>query len=150
MHYMDNITKFFDAVDTLVRIAEDNQLDREDCQTMMSRGMWLREMATVSLTVPRRVCKTSYILKRARCADLIVVHNHEMKRVFRESSALVVTLPELISLTRGRTQRGFNRVYVDEPSHVFGSRFSVDEFYSLFCDGYGGGACANLFVMLGT
>lgn len=149
-HTMDNLTKFFDSVDALIRITEDNQVANEGWQAMMAPGMWLREMSTVNLVVPRRVGKTSYIAKRARCADLVIVHNHEMKREYRDSRAQVITIPELMGLIRGRTGRGFNRVYIDEPSLVFKTGFSIDELYSLFCGEYGSHVCANMFIMLGT
>lgn len=147
---MDKFTNFVDAVDMLVRTAEDNMLKHEDHQSMVSKGTWLRDMATVSLTLPRRVGKTSYINKRARCADLIIVHNHEMKREYRDSTALVITLSMLDHLTRGRSQLSFNRVYVDEPRLVFTGHFSTDDLYAGFCDGIGSRACANMFIMLGT
>ena len=148
---MDSLTKFFTATDTLVQLSEDNQLAHEDHQTMMHPGMWLRDMATVNLTLPRRVGKTSYISKRAKCADLVIVHNREMKREYRNSRALVVTLPEFLSLVRGgREHRGFNRVYIDEPRLVFNDKFTVNEMYSLFCGESGARVCANMFIMLGT
>lgn len=147
---MDNLTKFFAAADALIQISEDNQLTHEDDQSMMHPGLWLRDMATVNLVVPRRVGKTSFINKRAKCADLVIVHNQEMKREYKGSRALVVTISELTNLTRGgRTPIGFNRVYVDEPQLVFDRRVSIDEFYALFCGDHHR-MCANMFIMLGT
>lgn len=152
MHTMDNLPTFFDAIDSLVQLAEDNQVRYDHLRDNMHPGVWLRDMATVMMTVPRRVGKTSYIMKRAKCADLIVVHNHEMKRQYQGSRAHVIAAPELDRFMRQNVgiKRGFNRVYVDEPRLVFSGRFTSDELYSFFCSGYGSSMCANTFIMLGT
>lgn len=148
---MDNIKKFFEAVDVMVRMTEDGQISHEGNRPYMSNQLWLRDMSTVSLTVPRQVGKTSYINKRATCADLVIVHNHLMKSMYKESRATVVTVQELMNgFNRGRSQRGFNRVYVDEPRMVFDRRFSLDELYSVFSGECGSSLCANMFVLLGT
>lgn len=147
---MDNLKKFFEAVDVMVRMTEDGQILHEGNRRYMSTQHWLREMATVSLTVPRQVGKTSYINKRATCADLVIVHNQSMKDMYRGSRTTVVTTHELAGLNRGRSMRGFNRVYVDEPRLVFNNRFSLDELYSVFGGEFGSPLCANTFILLGT
>lgn len=141
---------FIGAVDTMVRLVEDSLLTFEDNKRYMSKSQWTRDMATVNLSVPRQVGKTSYIIKRASCADLVIVHNQAMKDLYRGACALVVTPPELNRLNRGRVQRGFHRVYVDEPRLVFTSGFSLDELYSLFDGSQCSPYCANMFIMLGT
>lgn len=149
---MDN-TKFINAVDTMVRLMEDNQLAFEGNRCYMSNIQWMRDMSTTNLVVPRQIGKTTYVSKRATCADLVVVHNQSMKDLYSSSRTTVVTPPDLLRLNRGRAARGFHRVYVDEPRLVFTRDFSIDQFYSIF-DGDGGSPygtyCANMFIMLGT
>lgn len=152
-HIMDNkASTFFTAVDSLVRISEDNQLQAEHYRDTMHPGAWLRDMSTVMTMVPRQVGKTSYIMSRARCADLIIVHNHAMKDQYQGSRAEVVSAPELSRFMRQfiGAKRGFNRVYVDEPRLVFTNGFTSDELYSFFCGEYRANTCANMFIMLGT
>lgn len=139
-------TSFTNCVDSLVRIAEDNKLANEEYENYMPRERWLVEMCTLNLTFPRQVGKTSYINKRAACADIVIVHNRAMKQLYKGCAATVVTVPELEVLVRGRERRGFNRVYVDEPKFVFDREFTVERFYYTFS----AFACANMFIMLGT
>lgn len=140
-------TSFTNCVDSLVRISEDSKLAHEEYENFMPRERWLKDMCTLSLTFPRCVGKTSYINKRASCADMIIVHNHAMKQQYKGSAATVVTIPELDMLVRGRQKRGFNRVYVDEPGFVFSRDFPVERLYHFFNGTF---ACANMFIMLGT
>lgn len=147
---MDN-TPFFTAVDSLIRISEDNQHNLDHYRSAMYRGQWLRDVATVQLTVPRQLGKTSYILKRANCADLIIVHNHAMKRQYEGTRAQVIAAHEVDRFLRytGVKQR-FNRVYIDEPRLVFTNGFTSDNLYSYFCGECGSNACTNTVIMLGT
>lgn len=146
---MDNKT-FTGVVDTMVRLMEDNQLLHEGNRQYMSSGQWMRDMSTVNMTVPRQIGKTTYIIKRATCADLVVVHSQAMKDFYKGSRATVLTPSELTRFNRGRMQRGFHRVYVDEPRMVFDHNMSIEEFYSMFNGDYGSSYCANMFVLLGT
>lgn len=149
---MDNLHTFFNAVDSLVQISEANQLEFDQYRDTMPTGVWLRDIATVNLMVPRRVGKTSYITKRARCADLIIVPTHAAKYQYKGTRALVIAAHELDRFARAfiGTSRGFNRVYVDEPKLVFAHGFTSDKMYSFFCGEAQAPVCANMFIMLGT
>ncbi len=147
---MDKFEKFVQSVDYMIQLTEEHALSWEDKQDYFSRPMWLRNFATVHLTLPRAVGKTSYINKRARCADAVIVHNQEMKSQYKNSCARIFIPHELNQLGRGCGRVGFNRVYVDEPRLVFNQWFSKDDLMAVFGGVSNPSVCANMIIMLGT
>lgn len=151
---VNNQDKFFNIVDMLVRLNEDQQLEMEEYRNGLHPMQWALDMATVSLSAGRRIGKTSYIKQRARCADLVVIHNDMMKKEYQGSRAVVRTASEMnrngMDAYRGRRESvGYNKVYVDEPSLVFNTLDKMN-FYSLFVGNHCPYACANMFIMLGS
>ena len=148
------LTQFFAAVDVLIRLNEDSRLQFEDHKNHLSPSQWLNEFGTVNIGVARQSGKTTYINKRAACGDLIVTRLEWLKKeYYRNTSADVMTVDQLNQGIGWSTFRGakhkYNRVWFDDSWNAF----SVDErshIYQYFSGEISHGACANMFIMLGT
>lgn len=146
-------TKFFEAVDTLIRLNEDSRIQFADSKKQLPPARWLYEFGTVNIGVARQTGKTTYVSKRAACCDLIVARTEWLKKEFyKDSCADVMAADQLIRgidwSFRGAKHR-YNRVWFDDSW----SAFSADEqsrIYRYFSGAEPNRACANMFVMIGT
>jgi hypothetical protein len=144
---------FTTSVDSLIRLSEDSRIEFDDHKRMLYPSQWLYEFGTLGLTVPRRVGKTSYIAKRAACADLVVARSEMLKRdQYRDTCATVMTVDQLVRGFGGRfagSTLKFNRIWFDDSWGML-SLDQQDEVYYFFSGQHPSRACANMFIMLGT
>ena len=146
-------TKFFEAIDTLIRLNEDSRLQFEDHKNHISPAQWLYEFGTVNIGVARLTGKTTYVNERASCGDLIVTRLEWLKKeCYRNTCADVMTVDQLnqgIGWSFKGAKHKYNRVWFDDSWNAF----SVDEqsrIYHYFSGAESHRACANMFIMLGT
>ena len=96
----------------------EHQLSVEHAKKWLSTEQWLREYATIRLSMGRQIGKTRAICRLASSSDLVVVYGqamgHDLKA--RTSFNPVVVTPR--SLLPGVGLRGFHfdRIWVDEAS----------------------------------
>lgn len=147
--------KFFKLVDETVMLNTQTQLVLENSKTYMAQGHWLEEYATVSIDAGRRMGKTTYIQKRMKPCDLVIVPRmldvDYYYRAARKNLTNVLSAESIFNrfnmAGHWRGQKDipsyWNKVYVDEPSQVFATRDSRYEFFNWF------GSRCNQVIMLG-
>jgi len=106
-----------------------------------SRMMWMKE-STIYIDVGRGTGKTQYIIDNAEVNDCIFIGSRTLKNEILQRSKNQALKPRNIFTCNGVDLdqfRGHNmfrkceRVYVDEPYHVFHRKESlIQQFYELF------------------
>lgn len=143
-----NKDEFSTIVDSLISFSEQEQKRNIDKYiTNFSPTAWLLDFATVSLYTSRAVGKTKYIVDHAARGDLVLVAREMDKNAYKNSRAKIRTADELLRSPFYRTHDvcSYNKLWVDEPSRVFGAS-NLD--FSKLCDFFS--TRVNMVVMLGS
>jgi hypothetical protein len=133
-------SEFHEVIDLLISL--NLTLRDEDTRHALPLVQWLKECCTVHCNIGRRSGKTNYIKSRATINDIVIVHNHQMKKYLLNETFRVFEPNEL-----RRKDMAWDMfsgiVFVDEPALVF-KEIGRDLLYEILSVKH-----PKLFLMLG-
>lgn len=135
--------------DLIEGLIETNKLYRKHIQLSdryaISPLFYTIEFCTIAVDIGRGVGKTTFIKNHAQKDDLVIVANHNLKRIqYGMNTLFMVIIPDEIYKIKGKK---FKNIYIDEPKKVFVGDFEKKtDMYNLLIDPYGD----QTFILLGS
>lgn len=137
-------------VDQAIELNKINRQLNEKNFKMISDFFVFKEFCTIHINVGRASGNTEYIVNNANSSDLVVCHSYNQKNMIIKKMAenQNFSIPEFLLPPRFSSKimdKGYNKIYVDNPRLCFKNLKSPDEFYYIFL----GTSKDKTFIFLG-